>query len=59
MKTGEARRGAWERWKSRLEQLPDGTWLNPEGICDESFFRSLEEIRHAPWTKRDSSGGKV
>jgi hypothetical protein len=56
MKAGEVRRGAWERWKSRLEQRPDGTWLNPEGIDDESFFQSLEEIRREPWTRPDPFG---
>jgi hypothetical protein len=56
MKAGEVRRGAWERWKSRLERRPDGTWLNPEGIDDESFFRSLEEVRREPWAKPDPFG---
>jgi hypothetical protein len=53
VKAGEERRGAWERWKARLEQLPDGTWFNPEGIDDESFFHSLDEIRREPWVSRD------
>jgi hypothetical protein len=35
----------WERWKSRLERRSDGTWFNPEGVDDESFFQSLEEVR--------------
>jgi hypothetical protein len=56
-KTGEVRREAWERWKNRLERRPDGTWLNPEGIDDESFFQSLEGVRREPWTKRDPFGG--
>jgi len=55
-KTGEVRREAWERWKNRLERRPDGTWLNPEGVEDESFFQSLEEARREPWTKRDPFG---
>jgi hypothetical protein len=42
------RREAWERWKSRLEQHPDGTWFNPEGIDDEIFFQSLEGSRREP-----------
>ena len=52
----EVRREAWERWKSRLERRPDGTWFNPDGIDDEAFFQSLEEIRREPWAKRDLSG---
>jgi hypothetical protein len=39
--TTEVRLEAWKRWKSRLERLSDGTWFNPEGVEDESFFRSL------------------
>lgn len=52
----EARRQAWARWKSRLVRLPDGTWFNPEGIEDESFYDSLEEIRREPWVERDPFG---
>jgi hypothetical protein len=52
-KAGEGRRAAWDRWKARLEQLPDGSWFNPDGIEDESFFHSLDEIRREPWTPRD------
>jgi hypothetical protein len=52
-RTMEGRREAWERWKTRLEKLPDGTWLNPDGIEDESFFQSLEEIRRRPWVPRE------
>ncbi|HEX3553160.1 MAG TPA: hypothetical protein VIA62_08020 [Thermoanaerobaculia bacterium] len=58
-KAGEVRREAWERWKSRLERRSDGTWFNPEGIDDESFFRSLEEVRRMPWTKRDPFGSEA
>ncbi|MGH7489843.1 MAG: hypothetical protein ACREMY_30190 [bacterium] len=50
-KAHEARREAWERWKSLLERRSDGTWFNSEGIDDESFFRSLEEARREPWAK--------
>ncbi len=55
-KAREVRRHAWELWKSRLEFRPDGTWFNPEGVDDESFFRSLEEVRREPWTTRDPFG---
>lgn len=55
-KASEVRREAWERWKSRLERRPDGIWFNPEGVDDESFFRSLEEVRRGPWAKRDPLG---
>jgi hypothetical protein len=39
------RHEAWERWRSRLVQQPDGTWLNPEGLAGESFYETLEQIR--------------
>jgi predicted transcriptional regulator len=55
-KASEVRREAWERWKNRLERRSDGTWFNPEGVDDESFFRSLEEVRREPWTTRDPFG---
>lgn len=51
-RVGEGRREAWERWRARLRQLPDGTWLNPDGIDDDSFFQSLEELRREPWALR-------
>ncbi|MEO8277382.1 MAG: hypothetical protein ABI639_14305 [Thermoanaerobaculia bacterium] len=49
----EGRRETWEEWKSHLVQQPDGTWLNKDGIADESFFESLEAIRREPWADRD------
>jgi predicted DNA-binding protein len=55
-KAREVRREAWERWKGRLERRSDGTWFNPEGVDDESFFQSLEEVRREPWVKRDPFG---
>jgi len=58
-KASAVRREAWERLKSRLERRPDGTWFNPEGIDDESFFRSLEEIRREPWATRDPFGSNT
>lgn len=47
------RREAWERWRSRLVQQPDGTWFNPEGIADDSFYETLEQIRQEAWSERD------
>jgi hypothetical protein len=44
-KADEGRRGAWDRWKARLDQLDNGSWFNPEGIADEAFFQSLDEAR--------------
>lgn len=55
-RASEGRREAWERWKTRLEKLPDGSWFNPDGIEDESFFQSLEEVRREPWAPRDPFG---
>jgi hypothetical protein len=52
----EGRREAWERWKTRLERLPEGSWFNPDGIEEESFFQSLEEIRREPWASRGPFG---
>jgi hypothetical protein len=49
----EGRRLSWEEWSAKLERLPDGTWFNPDGIQDESFFETLEEIRREPWVDRD------
>ncbi len=54
--TSHGRREAWERWRIRLVQLPDGSWLNPDGIEDESFFRSLDEVRRESWAARDPFG---
>jgi hypothetical protein len=55
-KASEGRRQAWEHWRSRLKQLPDGSWFNPDGIEDESFFQALDEIRKESWTSRDPFG---
>ncbi len=51
------RQQAWERWKARLVQLPDGTWFNPEGIEDEDFYRTLDEIRREAWPERNPYEG--
>ena len=45
---------AWKAFTSRLQKLPDGTYYNPEGIADESFFEALEVIRtERQWQPRD------
>lgn len=49
----EGRRLTWEEWSAKFERLPDGTWFNPDGIQDESFFETLDEIRREPWIDRD------
>lgn len=49
----EGRRLSWEEWSARLQQLPDGTWFNPDGIQDESFFELLEANRREPRERRD------
>jgi hypothetical protein len=49
----EGRRLSWEEWSAKLEKLPDGTWFNPEGIQDESYFETLEAIRHEPRGRRN------
>jgi hypothetical protein len=56
VRAGRERKTAWELWKTRLEQLPDGSWFNPEGIEDDSLFQSLDEIRREPWESRDPFG---
>ena len=48
----ESRRKSWEAWRARLVQEPDGSWRNPDGIEDESFFEDLEDIRREPWVSR-------
>ena len=47
------RRLAWERWRARLVEQPDGTWFNPEGIADEAFYETLEQIRQEKWAERN------
>jgi hypothetical protein len=49
------RDNAWKAFSSRLQKLPDGTYFNPEGIEDESFFETLEMIRTEgrAWQPRD------
>ena len=49
------RDNAWKAFSSRLQKLPDGTYFNPEGIEDESFFETLKMIRAEgrTWQPRD------
>lgn len=47
------RRLAWERWRAGLVEQADGTWFNPEGIQDEAFYETLEQIRQEAWPERD------
>lgn len=49
----QGRRLTWEEWSAKLERLPDGTWFNPDGIQDESFFETLEAMRLEPRGRRD------
>lgn len=49
----EGRRLTWEEWSANLQKLPDGTWFNPDGIQDESFFEALEAIRREPQERRN------
>jgi len=49
----EGRRLTWEEWSAKLQRLPDGTWFNPDGIQDESFFETLDAIRREPRERRD------
>ena len=52
------RRQAWALWRSRLVEQPDGTWFNPEGIADEKFYETLEQIRQEEWAERNPLEGK-
>lgn len=51
----DSRREAWQRWKARLVRESDGTWTNPSGIDDPSFFETLTEIRRESWGTRDGA----
>lgn len=50
--------GEWKEFASRLQELPDGSYFNPDGIEDESFFANLEMIRadSRKWQPRDPFG---
>lgn len=49
----EGTRLTWEEWSANLVKQPDGTWFNPDGIQDESFFETLEAIRREPRERRN------
>ena len=35
----------WEAYLATLERQPDGSYINPNGIDDESYFEDLDDIR--------------
>lgn len=35
----------WEAYLATLERQPDGSYVNPSGIDDESYFVDLDDIR--------------
>jgi len=35
----------WEAYLATLEQQSDGSYINPNGIDDESYFEGLDNIR--------------
>ena len=35
----------WEAYLATLERQPDGSYVNPNGIDDESYFEDLDDIR--------------
>ena len=39
----------WHEFASRLQLQPDGSYINPDGVEDETFFRNLEKIRSGRW----------
>jgi hypothetical protein len=40
-----ASEAALKAFASRLQRLPDGSLFNPDGIDDEGFFATLENLR--------------
>lgn len=45
-RAGEApRTQPWKEFKNRLQRQPDGSYVNPAGIEDDTFFETLEAIR--------------
>ena len=39
----------WREFAARLQLQPDGSYINPDGAEDETFFRNLEKIRSGRW----------
>ncbi len=37
----------WRDFLATLELQPDGSYINPNGIDDEAFFQTLEDVRSA------------
>ena len=35
----------WAEFEARLHLQPDGSYINPNGIDDDEFFKNLERIR--------------
>ncbi len=35
----------WEAYLTTLSRQPDGSYINPNGVDDESFFEGLDDIR--------------
>ena len=52
----DSRRKAWDAWKRRLVRDTDG-WRNPEGVEDESFFETLQEVRRDRWERDERVDG--
>ena len=50
---------AWKAYAAKLQRQPDGSYINPDGIEDESFFTTLDEIRKGGlgFKPRDPFGG--
>jgi len=45
---------AWQAYFRKLQRLPDGSYYNPDGIDDETFFEELERFRaESRFTPRD------
>lgn len=49
----EGRRETWEEWKSHLEQQPDGSWLNTDGIDAPEFFAYIDSLRRESHGRRN------
>ena len=53
------RTSEWKAFEATLIRQPDGSYLNPNGIQDESFFADVEAARkNGPlWPSRDPFAG--